>query len=50
MNRQAPPEIARMFELEPAPDLPPHDSKWLRCANFVVRRSSGRRGSNAHAE
>jgi hypothetical protein len=50
MNRQAPPEIARTFELEPAPDLPPHDSKWLRCANFVVRRSPGRRGSNAHAE
>jgi hypothetical protein len=39
MIREIPPEIARTFELEFAPDKPPHDSEWLRCSNFIVRRT-----------
>jgi hypothetical protein len=49
MTREVPPEIARTFELEFTPDKPPHDSEWLRCSNFVVRRSGERRRSVAHA-
>jgi hypothetical protein len=49
MTRQIPPAIARTFELEFAPDKPPHDSEWLRCSNFIVRRGAERRGSPAHA-
>jgi hypothetical protein len=36
---EVPQAVASAFILEPAPDAPPHDSDWLRCANFVVRRS-----------
>jgi Wadjet protein JetA len=49
MTREVPPEIARTFELEFTPEKPPHDSEWLRCSNFVVRRSGERRRSVAHA-
>lgn len=49
MSREVPPAIARTFELECAPDKPPHDSEWLRCSNFIVRRSHERRRSAAHA-
>jgi hypothetical protein len=38
LTKEVPAEIARHFDLEFAPDLPPHDSEWLRCANFIVRR------------
>ena len=51
MSREVPPEIAKTFELEFAPDMPPHDSEWLRCPNFIVRRTSARerRRGAAHA-
>jgi len=49
ISRELPPEIARMFELELTPDMPPHDSEWLRCANFIVRRLPERRRGSAHA-
>jgi hypothetical protein len=49
MTGEVPPEIARTFELEFTPEKPPHDSEWLRCSNFVVRRSGERRRSVAHA-
>jgi hypothetical protein len=49
MTGQVPSEIARRFELEFTPDKPPHDSDWLRCSNFVVRRSGERRRSAARA-
>ena len=38
LTAEVPTEVARHFELEFAPDLPPHDSEWLRCTNFIVRR------------
>ena len=38
LTAEVPPELARYFELEFAPDSPPHDSEWLRCSNFVVKR------------
>jgi hypothetical protein len=49
MTRAVPPEIARTFELEFTPDRPPHDSDWLRCSNFIVRRSGEHRRSAARA-
>ena len=57
MSREVPPEIAKTFELEFAPEMPPHESEWLRCPNFIVRRtsarpnerSSERRRGSAHA-
>jgi hypothetical protein len=49
MMNEVPPEIATAFALESAPDAPPHDSEWLRCSNFIVRRSDGRRRSQIHA-
>lgn len=49
MTREIPPEVASMFELEFAPDKPPHDSEWLRCSNFIVRRAVERRGGVQHA-
>jgi hypothetical protein len=48
-TREVPPEIARTFELEFTPDRPPHDSDWLRCSNFVVRRSGEHHRSTARA-
>jgi Wadjet protein JetA len=41
LTKEVPAEIARYFDLEFAPDLPPHDSEWLRCANFIVKRHAG---------
>lgn len=38
LGKDVPAEIARHFELEFAPGTPPHDSEWLRCANFIIRR------------
>ena len=38
LTKELPTEIARQFELEFAPELPPHDSEWLRCANFIIKR------------
>jgi hypothetical protein len=49
MTREIPPEVAAIFELEFAPDKPPHDSEWLRCSNFIVRRAAGRHRSALHA-
>jgi hypothetical protein len=47
---EIPREIARSFSLECAPGAPPHDSEWLRCTNFVVRRSgAARQRAAAHA-
>ena len=50
LTREVPPEIASAFELDFMPEGPPHDSEWLRCSNFVVRRSAERRGSAVHAQ
>jgi Family of unknown function (DUF5716) len=50
LTREVPPEIASAFELDFMPEGPPHDSEWLRCSNFVVRRSAARRGSAVHAQ
>ena len=49
MTGEVPIEIASTFELEFAPDKPPHDSEWLRCSNFVVRRAGEPRRSVLHA-
>jgi Family of unknown function (DUF5716) len=50
LTGEIPREVARAFSLEPAPHTPPHDSEWLRCTNFVVRRAGGpSRGGSAHA-
>jgi hypothetical protein len=49
MTREIPREIARSFELEFAPDKPPHDSDWLRCSNFIVRRAAEPPRSTLHA-
>lgn len=49
MTREMPPELAGAFELEFTPESPPHDSEWLRCSNFVARRSGEQRGDSAHA-
>jgi hypothetical protein len=38
LTKEVPSVIAQYFELEFAPDLPPHDSEWLRCSNFIVKR------------
>jgi hypothetical protein len=38
LTKEFPAEIARQFELEFAPELPPHDCEWLRCSNFIIRR------------
>jgi hypothetical protein len=48
MTNEIPPDVGVHFELEFAPDLPPHDSEWLRCANFIVRRHADAR--RPHAE
>lgn len=50
MTRELPPEIAATFELEFIPDGPLHDSDWLRCSNFLVRRVERQLRSAAHAE
>ncbi len=48
LTGEVPPQVAGSFDLEPSPDTPPHDSEWLRCANFVIRRGGLRKGV-AHA-
>ena len=50
VTREIPAEVARYFELEFAPDLPPHDSEWLRCANFIVRRQTASAVRRLHAQ
>ncbi len=50
VTREIPAEVARYFELEFAPDLPPHDSEWLRCANFIVRRQTTSAARRLHAQ
>jgi hypothetical protein len=47
LTNEVPLEIGRYFDLEFAPNLPPHDSEWLRCANFIVRRHAGTRHQHA---
>jgi hypothetical protein len=49
LTKEVPAEVARYFDLEFAPDLPPHDSEWLRCGNFIVKRhpATSRRSSHA---
>jgi hypothetical protein len=49
INQDVPPEIASSFELEFAPATPPHDSDWLRCSNFIVKRHADRRRSAVNA-
>jgi hypothetical protein len=49
LTRDVPAEIARQFELEFAPDTPPHDSDWLRCANFIIRRQATASVRRLHA-
>lgn len=47
---EVPAKVATAFELEPLPDAAPHDSDWVRCMNFVVRRSGdAERKAVAHA-
>jgi hypothetical protein len=50
LTKEVPAEIARYFDLEFAPDLPPHDSDWLRCGNFVVKRRPAIARRSPHAE
>ncbi|WP_136623783.1 Wadjet anti-phage system protein JetA family protein [Bradyrhizobium centrolobii] len=47
LTNEIPPELGVHFELELASDLPPHDSEWLRCANFIVRRHAATRRRHA---
>lgn len=44
-----PEEIAESFDFELVPDGPPHDSEWLRCSNFIIRRSTGPHARRSHA-
>lgn len=47
---EVPREVARSFNLEFDPGAPPHDSEWLRCSNFVVRRAgAAHQRTGAHA-
>ncbi|WP_461314786.1 Wadjet anti-phage system protein JetA family protein [Bradyrhizobium embrapense] len=47
LSNDVPPEVGLHFELEFAPDSPPHDSEWLRCSNFIVRRHTPARRHHA---
>lgn len=49
LTGDVPPQVAKGFELEQSLETPPHDSEWLKCANFVVRRSGSLRKERAHA-
>jgi hypothetical protein len=50
LTGEIPREVARSFSLESDPGAPPHDSEWLRCSNFVVRRAgAARQRTTAHA-
>lgn len=48
LTNEIPPEVGLHFDLEFAPDSPPHDSEWLRCSNFIVRRHAA--GRRRHAQ
>src|ERR1700730_13350045 len=50
LTKEVPADIARYFDLEFAPDLPPHDSEWLRCANFIVKRHPATSRRSLHAQ
>jgi len=50
LTTEVPTEVARHFDLEFAPDLPPHDSEWLRCTNFIVRRHATVGSRSKHAQ
>jgi hypothetical protein len=50
LTKEVPSEIAERFDIEFAPDLPPHDSEWLRCANFIVKRHTAMAVRRAHAQ
>jgi hypothetical protein len=50
LTAEVPTEVARHFDLEFAPDLPPHDSEWLRCTNFIVRRHATAGSRPKHAQ
>ncbi len=50
LTEEVPAEVARHFELKFAPELPPHDSEWLRCTNFIVRRHPTVGSRPKHAE
>ncbi|WP_246787861.1 Wadjet anti-phage system protein JetA family protein [Bradyrhizobium sp. CCBAU 53421] len=39
LTGDVPAQIAADFDAQPSLDTAPHDSEWLRCTNFVVRRS-----------
>lgn len=47
LTNEVPPEVGLHFDLEFAPELPPHDSEWLRCANFIVKRHPASRHRHA---
>jgi hypothetical protein len=49
LGKDVPVEIARHFELEFAPETPPHDSEWLRCTNFIIRRRAATAMRRIHA-
>jgi hypothetical protein len=47
---EVPMKVATAFELEALPDGAPHDSEWVRCMNFIVRRSGeATRKAGTHA-
>jgi hypothetical protein len=50
LGKDVPGDIAKHFELEFAPDTPPHDSEWLRCANFIIRRRAASAMRRTHAQ
>jgi hypothetical protein len=50
LTKEVPSEIAQSFDLEFAPHLPPHDSEWLRCANFIVTRHPATAARRRHAQ
>jgi hypothetical protein len=42
LTNEVPPLLSREFEFEYLPSSEPHESEWLRCSNFVVRRRGDR--------
>jgi hypothetical protein len=49
LTGEIPRAVAIAFRLEPVPGAPPHDSDWLRCSNFIVRRTGDARQGAIHA-
>ncbi|QRM32774.1 Wadjet anti-phage system protein JetA family protein [Microvirga sp. VF16] len=47
LTNEVPPLLSREFEFEYLPGSEPHDSEWLRCSNFVVRRRGDRQRKEA---